>query len=239
MARDVCIEGGNLHFIATRIMCLIIISLSLIIITSLGITSISQFPKLKKLEPTFKRLFHTVWITATLALILFIISIALCAYGHPYSSGNIIVLQAYCVITIILCILLTLVFRLYFTFKDTTYKLSNCMKWFVITLYSSLLILSAFNAILTSYAYVKRDTVKIKIHVPVMWLGAVMGILYVVTYVIAIAQFANNLLKLTDSRATSLAIMKRMRRSPPNLSKFNSSKLNYVSEFHGFFIYKM
>ena len=102
MARQICVEGDSTVFITIRILSIIIATLCFIFILILGINACQQFSKASKIEATFKRLFHTVWITAALTILLFILSIALCAYNHPYTSGNIIVLQICSVCTIVL-----------------------------------------------------------------------------------------------------------------------------------------
>eukprot|EP01084_Bolivina_argentea_P111070 198282_1 len=210
MARPICVENASNQFKILRILSVILITVSLLIILCLGCVSIKQFTKLDKLQPTIRRLFHIVWISSATASITFLISITLCAYGHPYTSGNIIVLQAWLICITILCILLTLLFRLYYTFKDTIYALKPLMKYTLIILYSLLILVSFFNLMIMSYAYVNRDTINLSelFDVGVIWLGAIMGLIYIITTVIAVWQFAQKLMKLAETRATSIEILK-------------------------------
>eukprot|EP01083_Nonionella_stella_P072558 195676_1 len=208
MARDLCLEHISPTYRTIRVVSIIIIIIGFIFICFLGCVSLKQFKKLTNLEPTFERLFHTTWILSSIALCTFLISTELCAFGYGYWAGDMIVLQAWLLCIVILSILLTLLFRLYFTFRDTIYALTTAMKVVLITLFITLLVVSLCNLSLLSYAYVNRNKVEIHL-IPVIWLGAINGALYIITTVIAIAQFATNLMKLTESRQSDEEVLRK------------------------------
>eukprot|EP01084_Bolivina_argentea_P194479 333683_1 len=185
----------------------VVSSISFCIVLLVGIICTKQLLLSDKIQPVFKNLFYISWSFASIGL-LFIFSHSMC---HLTINENCDPLDTFGIIFIYsfaFNLLLILIYRLYFSFKDSSFAISKTTKWILITLYCLILLFLAMFVI--SFIYLQSkvgwDSVRCidcsKREVTTGWyimsLNIVTIPLYIVTTIITIIIFAKKLLKFTN-----------------------------------------
>eukprot|EP01084_Bolivina_argentea_P269790 458601_1 len=187
---------------------LVIIIINFFIIILIGIISTKQLKSSNKIEPIFKNLFHVSWIISSIGVLFFISYIGF--YFAGVESCVLGALGSICTYLSAYNILLILIYRLYFSFKDSIFTISKTTKCILITLYSFTLLLFTYISIFyivlivnlgCSYMYSPSVILSFELNgVPIP--------IYILTTIITIIIFAKKLLKLTTFRQNTVSNQK-------------------------------
>eukprot|EP01084_Bolivina_argentea_P307686 531859_1 len=186
---------------------LIIIIIALFIIILIGFISTKHLKSSNKIQPIFKHLFHVSWIIASIGLLFFIsrhvshiLGAELCVLG---------LLGLICTYLSAYNILLILIYRLHFSFKDSTFAISKTTKCILITLYTVTVLLFLFVSIQAIIMVIGSGCVGNDATSTVTNLNLIPIPLYILTTIITIIIFAKKLLKLiTFQQNTALDVNK-------------------------------
>ena len=182
--------------------------INILIIVAIGITSIRKFDRnLTKIHSVFKYLFNVAWIVSVIALLLFA-SGMICYLLIQFNISNHLKMISYfnssaflfCYL-LMLIILFTLLYRLYFTFQDTMYQLSNTAIFILVSLYT-LVFIGFLSIEISAYCVTIQDRFGELANMSAMSLPTFA--LYITLTIIAIVLFSKRLMLLTDNRASTI-----------------------------------
>eukprot|EP01083_Nonionella_stella_P065810 172750_1 len=180
-------------------------SICLILILFIGIISIKQFTSLKHLQSIFKCLFHTSWLLSSIGLILISMSmISHISFLHTHKLTYFLGMYRWgyaCLYVVALVLLLVLLLRLRFSFKHSIYEISCATKCILTILYTLTCLTFLFSY--TYYMVLWNDISFIYYsRVGMNIISSLPG--YIITFIVAIILFGSKLMKLTNTRATSI-----------------------------------
>eukprot|EP01084_Bolivina_argentea_P269791 458613_1 len=214
--------------IILRTLSLVIIIINCFIIIVIGIISIKQLKSAHKIGAIFKNLFHFTWIILSIGLLFFITNTAMHIIG-----AELCMLGAVGLICIYLSaynILLILIYRLYFSFKDSMFAISKPTKFILISLYTFTVLLFAVSSsvtiiMLNRVGCENMDSNNITI---VLSINTIPVPFYILTTIITIIIFAKKLLKLTTFRQNSVMDVNKLPTLKPHQIKMIENATKYV-----------
>ena len=194
--------------IALSIIAVITFIISLSFILLIATIAIKQIHKLEKLNPALKALFYLIIISALIDLLTALLRLILCFNNDHRDDNAALILQsasAFGYMSMILFVLGTLLVRLYTTFQQSIYKMSNTVRNIFIILFSIMTCLTI--AMFVVYSIRLADAGDETFHYLYMWIALQIFFLFVILYLIsaiwAVYLFSHNLLALARSRVVT------------------------------------
>eukprot|EP01083_Nonionella_stella_P148648 470974_1 len=217
--RHFCNANPNLLHSVIRIVAVVVMSICLLYIVFLGISSCYQFRSLKRIQPIFKHLFHTIWICTIIVLIIQILCVGLCwtyaaEESYHWIITSLVVLSALCAFFGVLMIfLLNFIIRLHSTFRDSIYAVPPHTRTLFTVLFIILIVIAIWTISLIWYRFIivwHGDSILLLSHgtyalVYVVSLSA-MGCLYCFLTAYSVVLFGQRLMLLTNAKVRSVRV---------------------------------
>eukprot|EP01084_Bolivina_argentea_P307687 531860_1 len=209
---------------------LVLAIIALFIIILIGIISTKHLKSSNKIQPIFKNLFHVSWIITSIGFLFFIS----CVVGHMLGAelcvlALLALLGLICIYLSAYNILLILIYRLHFSFKDSTFAVSKTTKCILITLYSVTIFLFALVSIQDIIMVTRTGCVGNDVVSTAASLNLIPIPLYILTTIITIIIFANKLLKLITFQRNTVLDVNELPSLKTHQKKMIENTTRYIS----------
>lgn len=226
MSTKFCPQTGeiNNHFFATFTLSVIM----LVAILFIAISTIKELQKLQKVHSTIKWLYYLSFIQCLGSILSHMTVIITCSTSNNIATNTIKACNFLFYFSLLLTMLLTLVARLHYTFKDSMYRTAFIHK-FILAFIILILCFLLFGLVIYSMTYSGESSngfFSTPAFVPLAIGG---GLLYILGTIYSITLFVKNLMKLVKIRASSVRNV--MDENAIKLNKNQTKLINEISRY--------